>query len=316
MGWTLRQLGVVDPSRGDDKLPTGRYVIMQNVEAAGKVLEDALVEKTSKFERVYTKKQFQHEFAEGLLPGQRLGDEDMDVLLRYASRDKVLVEYDGKIVKLKATGDTGGISEEDATIASIKELTASLQHQIDLLTRRTEELEQAAKTAVAKKQRVAALAALKFKKLAESSLSTRYATLTQLQEVAARIEQASDQVQLVEVMKSSTRVLKDLNEKVGGAEKVDGIMDGLREQMADTDEVAAIISEGGREVDESELDDELESMEREERERANKEEEEKERKKMEQVPEVPREATPTTETGIADLSMEDKEREGPIANAG
>ncbi|KAK0388760.1 hypothetical protein NLU13_5003 [Sarocladium strictum] len=306
VGWTLRTLGVTGPGTGEDKLPKGRFVIMENVEKAGKEVQARLEGRTSKFERIFTKEQFRREFATDLVgEQQRLGEEDVDVLLRFLSRDRGLVEYDGKIVKVKAAGEQGGVTEEDSTIASIKELTARLQHQIQLLNKRTEELEQAAKSAVARKQRVPALAALKSKKQAEASLSARYNTLSQLEAVAAKIEQASDQVQILKVMESSTSVLKGLNEQIGGVERVEGVMDGLRDQMADVDEVAEMIGEGGRVVDDEEIGEELEALEREEREK----EEAEERRKLAELPDVPREVTPTTETGIAQLSIDERERE-------
>lgn len=325
VGWTLRQLGIVDPSRGEDKLPQGRYVIMENVEKAGKEVAERMAGRTSKFERIFAKEQFRTEFAENLAGDQRLSDEDVDVLLRFLARDKGLIEYDGRIVKVKATGDKSGVTEEDATIASIKEVTARIRHQIDLLTKRIDELEQAAKSAVARKQRVPALAALKSKKQAEASLSQRYTTLSQLEEVAGKIEQASDNVAVMQVMEASTGVLKGLNEQIGGVEKVEGVMDKLRDEMYDVDEVAGILAEGGNNVavDEDEIGDELAAMEREERqkdeekqskeqEKAGEKEAEEARRKMEELPEVPREMSPTTETGIGNLSIEERSREEPL----
>lgn len=329
VGWTLRQLGVVDPARGEDQLPAGRYVVMENLEAAGRELSTRMAGQTSIFDRVFTKRQFEQMFATELVPGQRLTETDLDVLLCFLSRDKAMVQYDGQTVRIKGTaGDDGPITEQDATIASIKELTASLKHQVGLLETRIEELNETAKTAITRKNRISALAALKSKKIVESSLSTRYATLNQLEAVASKIEQAADQVALVRVMESSSGVLADLNKAVGGTERVDSVMDKLREQMTDTDEVAAILAEGGQAVDEAEIDDELEAMESEEREKREKEEavakkkeeaerEAEARKKLDELPSVPSEdmpsregaMTPTKATGIANLSMEDREAE-------
>jgi charged multivesicular body protein 7 len=320
LGWTLRQLGVVDPARGEDKLPAGRYVMMENLETAARELNARMASRTSIFDRVFTARQFEQVFVPELVPGQSLTGTDLEVLLKFLSRDKQMIEYDGHTIRIRGTaGDSGPITEQDATIASIKELTANLKHQINLLEARIDQLGETAKTALGRKNRVSALAALKSKKMAESSLSTRYATLNQLEEVASRIEQAADQVALVKVMESSSTVLEKLNRAVGGTEKVDGVMDRLREQMADTDEVAAILAESsGQAVDESEIDDELEALEREEKEREEaaerKAEEAEAREKLDELPTVPgeelpqreKETTPTAETGIANLSMEDK----------
>jgi charged multivesicular body protein 7 len=83
-----------------------------------------------------------------------------------------------------------------------------------------------------------------------------------------KIEQAADQVELVRVMEASSRVLGSQNKEVGGVERVEGVVDRLREEMEKTDEVGQVVGEFGKEgVGEGEVDDELEVMEREERER-------------------------------------------------
>ncbi|PON21277.1 hypothetical protein TGAM01_v209868 [Trichoderma gamsii] len=319
VGWALRQIGVIDPIRGEDKIPKGNYVVMKNVEATSRELGATIAERTSRYDRVFTRAQFQTLFESVLAKDQRLSETDFDVLLKFLSRDKEMIEYNGNTVRIRGVGEERGITEEDASIASIKELMDSLEHQVDLLDKRVEELDQEAKNAVLRKNRVTALAALKSKKRAESSLSTRYATLSQLEEVASRLQQASDQVQLVKVMESSASALQSLNAQIGSSEKVGTTMDHLREQMSATDELTAILSEPtGDVVDEAEIDDELKALEMEQK----KEEEEKQRRKeeareaarakkeLDELPSVPTEdaerigaQSPTRATGIANLSL-------------
>ncbi|UKZ64619.1 uncharacterized protein TrAtP1_005832 [Trichoderma atroviride] len=319
MGWALRQIGVIDPTRGEDKIPKGNYVVMKNVEATSRELGETIAERTSRYDRAFTRAQFQTLFESVLAKDQRLSETDFDVLLKFLSRDKDMIEYNGNTVRIRGLGEERGITEEDASIASIKELMDSLEHQVNLLDKRIHELDQEAKNAVLRKNRVTALAALKSKKRAESSLSTRYATLSQLEEVASRLQQASDQVQLVKVMESSASALQSLNAQIGGSERVGITMDHLREQMSATDELTAILSEPtGDVVDEGEIDDELEALEMEQ----NKEEEEKQRRKeeareaakakkeLDELPSVPTEdaerigaQSPTRATGIANLSL-------------
>ncbi|EHK15820.1 uncharacterized protein TRIVIDRAFT_39874 [Trichoderma virens Gv29-8] len=320
MGWTFRQLGVIDPTRGEDKIPKGNYVVMKNVETASRELGEKIAEKAPRFDRVFTRAQFQALFTSVLAKEQRLSDTDTDVLLKFLSRDKDMIEYDGHTVRIRESGEARGITEEDSSIASIKELASSLEHQIDLLNERIDELAQEAKNAVLRKNRVAALAALKSKKRAESSLSTRYATLHQLEEVASKLQQASDQVQLVKVMESSAGALKSLNAQIGGVDRVESTMDILREQMSATDEITAILAEPtGTIVDEGEIDEELEAMEEEER--AKEEEKQRRReaakeaakamKELDELPSVPtgdapeivEPSSPTKETGIGRLTL-------------
>ena len=323
--WALRQFGVADGSRREDKVPGGPLVIRESLEAGAVAFAEAVADRTTRFERTFTKAHFQAVFAASLLPSQRLSAADVDVLLCFLSRDKGIVKYDGNVVRINQPGEPSILSDDDKAIASLKELTFNLQHQVGLLSSRIDELTQAAKEAVVRKNRVSALAALKSKKIADSSLANRYASLNKLEEVVSKIEQAVDNVQLVKIMETSTLVLAGLNKQLGTAERVDGIMDGIREQMASTDEIAAILAESsGIPVDEAEIDEELEALENKEKaqvkaaEMAQQEKLEAQRvaeaqETLDGLPGVPEKEdprqenvqTPTRETGIAELSISD-----------
>ncbi|EGX95770.1 Snf7 [Cordyceps militaris CM01] len=317
VGWTLRQMGLVDPARGDDTLPAGRYVLLANVEAATKQFCDIMAEHTSKFDRVFTKAQFHSTFGADLVPGQRLSGADVDVLLRYLSRDKGLVEYDGRIVRVKGGVDgertETGITDDDRAIASLKDVTLRVKHQADLLSARIDELAADAKRALARNNKVSALAALRQKKAAEQTLATRYATLSQLEATADKMEQAADNVDIVRALEASSGVLRSLNAQAGAPERVDAVMDELRERVADTEELAALLAEStGTPVDEGEIDEELAAMEREAAETEQAKSADKDRDRMDALPEVPaeepekqptREKSPTSETGIGKLSL-------------
>ncbi|PSR90605.1 Snf7-domain-containing protein [Coniella lustricola] len=261
--WGFEQLGLTGAFTfgSDDHLPGGQFVIVVNLELAAMAVLEHGSALTSRFERTFSKAQFQTEIGAMLVEGQRLSDTDTEVLLKFMSRDKGILLYDGKTVKLKTPGvQENKITAEDETIASLKELAQYLEHQTMVLEKKIEELTNTAKEAVAKKNRVSALAALRSKKLAETSLQQRFATLNQLEEVGAKIAQAADNVQLVKLMDSSTGVLKDLNAQAGGAERVEEIVDHMREQMTQADEVSSILAEQGQVVNEGEIDDELEDM--------------------------------------------------------
>ncbi|KAL7629758.1 hypothetical protein AAE478_001281 [Parahypoxylon ruwenzoriense] len=281
VSWGLRQVGIGGPG---DTLPKGQFVVLHNLEVVAKAFSEATVDRTSPFERTFSKTHFQRTFIEGLLEKQQqLSEVDLEILVKFLSRDKNVLITDGNTVKIRssqaAEHNTAIITEEDLAIASLKELMEDLTRQTELLSRRIDELNVAAQDAVRRKNRVAALAALKSKKLAETNLSRRHATLSQLEDVAAKIQQAADNIQLVKVMQSSTVALRNLNAQVGGADKVDEVIDNLREQMGEVDEVGNIIAEAGpaATVDEAEVDDEFEAMLAEER----KKEEEAERIKKE-----------------------------------
>ncbi|KAI0134929.1 Snf7-domain-containing protein [Daldinia grandis] len=300
VSWGLRQVGIGGPG---DNLPKGQFVILHNLEVVSKTFGEVTADRTSPFERTFSKPHFQRTFAEGLLEKQqRLSEIDMEVLVTFLSRDKNILATDGNTVKIRSNGEDVIITQEDSAIASLKELMEDLTRQTEVLSRRIDELNVAAQDAVRRKNKIAALGALKSKKLAETNLSRRHDTLSQLEDVAAKIEQAADNVQLVKVMQSSTVALRSLNAQVGGADKVDEVLENLREQMGEVDEVGNIIAEAGpgATVDEAEVDDELEAMLAEER------------KKDEETERIKREAQEQKEAEETRRKLAELEKLGPL----
>lgn len=152
--------------------------------------------------------------------------------------------------------------------------------QAEGLEAKIAELTATAKTALNNKNRISALSAVRSKKLAEHNLKRRLDTLTQLEEVYSKIEQATDQVEYVRVMKASTGILRGLNAQIGDAANIDEVVDELREEMTKVDEVGNIMSEAGPEIDETQIDDELEALERKDQEAKEEQEAEEIRKKL------------------------------------
>ncbi|KAI0444305.1 Snf7-domain-containing protein [Xylaria telfairii] len=257
-GWALRQAGLTGgPS---DSMPKGQVVVIQNLEVVAKAFSDVTADRIAPFERIFSRTHFRRTFEASLIDGQRLSDNDFDVFVKFLSRDKEVLATDGNTIKIRDPSEKTTISAEDSAIASLKELMEDLTRQTEVLSRRVDELNAAALDAVRRKNTVSARAALRSKKLAENNLATRHATLNQLEEVAAKIQQAADNVQLVRVMESSTGALRSLNAQVGDADRVDAVLDDLREQMGVVDEVGNVIAEVGTAVDEGEVDDEFEAM--------------------------------------------------------
>jgi charged multivesicular body protein 7 len=283
LGWGLKRLGLGFGAKSE-----GRVVVLANVEEAGKAFEARTRGQRSRVDRIWSLSAFKAEFRGLLSQDKELSAADFDVLLRYLQRDKGLVSWDGETVKLRAKGDAEGVTAEDANIANLKTLIADLSLQTKILEARVDELAITARNAVERNNRVAALSALRSKKLAETTLGKRHATLAQLEEVFASIEQAADQIELVKVMEGSAGVLRGLNKEVGGVERVDDVVDSLREEMGRVSEVGDVIAEVGRgAVDEGEVDDELEALEKEEKrkveEAERREREERERKEAEET---------------------------------
>lgn len=142
------------------------------------------------------------------------------------------------------------------------------------------DLNNTAKVALNNRNKVSALSALRSKKLAEQNLKQRSDTLAQLEEIYTKIEQAADQVEIVRVMEASTGVLRGLHTQVGGVEKVEDVVEELREEMSKVDEVGNILNEAGPAIDESEIDEELEALENQEQQAKEEKEAEETRNKL------------------------------------
>src|SRR5436190_715737 len=112
-----------------------------------------------------------------------------------------------KTIKFKGTSDSSiSITQEDRTIASLKTLFGNLRTQVANLDDKINELGIAIQNAINNKNRILALSTLRSKKLAERNLKQRSDTLIQLEDVYTKIEQAADQVDIVQVMEASTGI--------------------------------------------------------------------------------------------------------------
>lgn len=169
-----------------------------------------------------------------------------------------------KVVKIIRRNEvTSPISKEDRAIASLKSLVEDIAKQIHALEGQIAVARERSQKAVELKNRSSALAALRSKKAAESVLSQRTDTLFQLEQILTQIQNASDQIDVVRVMKHSTEVLRGLNAKVGNAQDVENALDSLKEEMGKVEDISTVISEAGREVhvaDENEIDEELDAL--------------------------------------------------------
>ena len=144
-------------------------------------------------------------------------------------------------------------------------LITDINIQIGSLSMRISSLSESAQKAMNSKSRTSALAALRSKKLSEAILVQRSETLAQLEGAYNKIEQAADQVAVVRAMEASAMVLRDMRAQVGGVEKVEELIEGLRDEMGKVDEIGGAIEAGGQNdsaFDESTVDEELESLER------------------------------------------------------
>jgi len=207
-----------------------------------------------------------------------LSTTDFDILLRYLSRDKPCLSMSSSTIKLKSTSESTPqpITQQDTDIANLRTLINALEIQVSALTDRITTLDISAREAVAAKRTIQAKSALRSKKLAETTLHTRSATLSQLEETYTAIQTAADQVAIVSAMSASANVLKSLHAEVGGTEGVEEVVDRLRDEMENVDEVGRVLNEANTsKVDEEDVDEEFAAMERADKEKREKEEAER-----------------------------------------
>ncbi|KAF2129512.1 hypothetical protein P153DRAFT_291372 [Dothidotthia symphoricarpi CBS 119687] len=275
--WGLRQVGVLGQPTSPDRLGVGNFVVLKNVEVAADETLKKMKEHTSTADRVLSKADFLKRFDKTLNPAAPLTKADMEILLVHLARDKQAIAYNAQTIKFKPEHEAEPlpITEEDTAIANLRDTLANINAQIPPLMEKVAAADAAAREAVAAKQMIRAKAALRLKKLAETALAQRSDVALQLESVYAQLQQAADQVEIVEAMRAGAAALKGLNEKVGGAEGVQGVVDAVNEQMATTEEISNIINETDQSLDEGEIDDEFEALERAEKEKRERQEAEK-----------------------------------------
>ncbi|KAI1993060.1 hypothetical protein LOZ54_001558 [Ophidiomyces ophidiicola] len=287
-GWGIKQArGLIlgadyDHSGASRALIEQDLVLVENVrDAEMRLMKHALAHQNLAVDRIYSKEMFMEQYSHVMGENSELSPVDFEALLVFLARDQQAILYDGETIKFRDTSDgSRSITQEDRTIASLKTLISNLTTQTWSLEKKIGELTAAAQTALGKKNKILALSALRSKKLAERNLKQRTDTLYQLEEVYSKIEQAAGQADIIRVMEGSTSVLRSLNEQVGGVEKVEDVVEELRKEMANVDEIGNIMNEAAPAVDEDELDDELEAMEVQEREEEQEKEAELTRQKL------------------------------------
>ena len=281
--WSLRQAGILGENSYNisGRLRQGRLVLVPALEdLCKKVKVWAEKHNSTLTDRIWTREAFAREIG-SLLNSQneeasstpQLSAPDLDILVQYLTRDDAILTSSATTIKLKSPSSLPEpVTSSDESIANLKSLIANLTTQTTSLSTRITTLQTTASTALTSKNKPAALSALRSKKSAERQLAQLSSQLSQLEEVFIQIQTASDQKTIMDTLESSSTVLKGLNKQIGGVERVDNVMDALREEMEKTGEVQGVLNEGllgsvDQEVVEGEVDEEFDRMEREERER-------------------------------------------------
>ncbi|KAK6515350.1 hypothetical protein TWF506_007692 [Arthrobotrys conoides] len=282
LSWGLKQVGVGGGGAVSAKLVNGEVVVVKNVEEVSQKVVKVISRGQRDIDRIMTLETLEHEIGNIIDKKVQLSEKDMKVLVKHISRDLGEASVQGKTIKFKPADSTlQPISQSDITTAQLKHLIITQNLKVDALSSRITALQDKAKQAVLAKNKITALSALKSKKMTEEHLQTVTNSLSSLESVLMKIEQAVDNAALIDTLEQGSKVLAGLNKVTGGVERVEKVMDELQEQMDETDEISRIVTEPGTtRLDEIEGDvqEEFEALIKEERERERKLEEEKRRK--------------------------------------
>lgn len=75
------------------------------------------------------------------------------------------------------------------------------------------------------------------------------------------VEQAASDAQIIKTLEGGATALEKLNKEIGGIEKVEKIMDRVRDGMEESEEVGKVIAElGSSRVDEVEIEEEFDEL--------------------------------------------------------
>ena len=319
--WEFGKKSIFGPST---QLPAGSFVLVANVEAVAEAIlaQYRSLPHTSNADRIYSKTAFWKRFGKALNEDVAITARDLDVLLKYMARDRQALSVNGNTIKFKAGTDDqpSPITQEDVALAQLHDAIEMVKERLLAIQADATKCGLAAKEALQLKQMVRAKHCLRKKKMAESSLE-HYTNLNlQLEESYAKVQQAADQVDLVEAMKAGAEAMSILNKKVGGAEGVQKVVDAVNDEIATTDEITSIINESAAPIDESEIDDELAELEKVEKEKKEREEAAKTAELLAELPAAKKTRTQeTAETeeissqlstvDIAQSQEEDEEKE-------
>eukprot|EP01117_Protostelium_nocturnum_P011058 TRINITY_DN4009_c0_g1_i1.p1 TRINITY_DN4009_c0_g1~~TRINITY_DN4009_c0_g1_i1.p1 ORF type:complete len:217 (+),score=65.54 TRINITY_DN4009_c0_g1_i1:161-811(+) len=152
-----------------------------------------------------------------------------------------------------------------------KEAITKLRETIDVLEKREVHLQkkmdnetQAAKTALAKKDKKTALMCLKRKKLYEGQAEKLSGTRMNLEVQVMNLEGANVNLETLKAIKLGAETMKTMHKQYN-IDKIDDIMDDAREQMDMATELGDALSQplAGTEMDEDDLLNELDELEQE-----------------------------------------------------
>jgi len=186
-------------------------------------------------------------------------------------------------IKFRSSNKLTPITISDTAIAHLKTVQTSLNEQISLLTSQIATFTQKARDATSKQNRIVAFSALKSRKLSEAALQKRSDALARIEEVLNGVAQAASDAEVIKSLEGGASALERLNKDIGGIERVEKVIDRVREGIEESEDVGRVIAEmGSSRVDEDEVQEEFDAMLKAEEQKERKLQEERARKEAEE----------------------------------
>ncbi|KAK9451206.1 uncharacterized protein V1518DRAFT_381479 [Limtongia smithiae] len=280
-------------SGSDEKLPEIRFVVLQNVETAARVLVERVRRAAERcggrYGGVYTVEFVKRSFSkdpfgqttavddgdeskeEGTADSvPSLSDTDFAVLLKFLERDTKQAIITDSIIKFPLTisAPLTPLTEDERVFAQLRSLIHTLttriaQQHLTALSARSKASEYITTCPQTAHLRSLALMELKRSKQAASRVTDLMQRKLQLESVMNSIETAHDNVEMAKIMERTLPVLESLNANAGGSvEKVADLVAKVTEQVETTEEIGCVLagSVSGAAVDDAEIEDELAKM--------------------------------------------------------
>lgn len=145
---------------------------------------------------------------------------------------------------VSSTSSKGGTSRTSTanTVVSLRENIKTQEKREEHLERKIEQLQQEAKDKMGKKDKKGALFALKRKKLYEGEVDKISNIKMTLETQVMNLESAQQNAETFKAMNSGKSAMKDIREDVG-IEKVDDLMDDIKEEMEMADEISNALAQ-------------------------------------------------------------------------
>ncbi|CAN6612562.1 hypothetical protein TRVA0_005S01222 [Trichomonascus vanleenenianus] len=320
MSWALRTSGVWDTSwksGASGRLRPEKYVVVKALDEIAMAALDKLKKQTfdlsSYTHSIYSREMFGHALGTVKVGSKDvvLSPTDVECIITYLSRDKLhCIAADKTVVKVSLMGARPeAITEQDRAVASLRSTADQVSRRVDALSGQIRQCTSRAKNALVDNNRRLARYALQSRHIAQDTQSKTLDMLSNLEHVMSQIDAGTSHLEIVAALKSGVTIIGNLNEAVGGVDRVADLMDKIRDQSEEVDEIGKEISQLSEEgIDADEIDDELAAM--------LKQEKEKQLGRMPSVPthELPQAESETDEDlseQMAHLSTEDNKQKLP-----